>query len=348
MDAEARRYARSDLIEFATSCFGHFGVANDDATIAAEVLVSADVRGVHSHGLLLLTRYCTQLREGGVVPRPKYEVVREANATALIDGGAGLAQVTAVKAMRLAIDKAARHGVGMVSVRNSHHFGAAAPYALLPLEHGMIGFASTNAGVTMTAPGASGRLIGNNPFAFAVPNGEQPFVLDIAMAQSSGGRVHRMARAGEPIPLGWVVDSQGEDTTDPADYGAGGALLPIGGHKGFGLALMIEILSAVLAGASTTTDVRIDVQEPGVPAGMGHLLMAIDVVAFRDRADFGRDLAHLFAKVGSPVTGARIPGSSSNAIAAESEARGVALPADVVASIAKVAEELAVELPTAS
>src|SRR5690606_7327061 len=226
------RYARSSLVEFAAACLRTYDVADEDASVAADVLVTADERGINSHGLLLLGRYCDQLRHGGIVARPNYRVVREGEATALVDGGAGLAQVTAVKAMRLALEKAARHGVGMVSVRNSHHFGAAAPYALLALERGMIGFPSTNAGVTMTAPGAAGRLIGNNPFAFAVPNGEHPFVLDMAMAQSSGGRVRRMAQAGEPIPLGWVVDEHGQDTTDPADYGAGGALLPIGGHKG--------------------------------------------------------------------------------------------------------------------
>src|SRR5690606_37861149 len=138
-----------------------------------------------------------QLRLGGVVARPDFQLVSESTSTALVDGGAGLAQVSAVKAMRLALDKAAQHGVGMVAVRNSHHFGAAAHYATLALERGMIGFASTNAGVTMTAPGAAGRLIGNNPFAFAVPSGADPFVLDMAMAQSSGGRIRRMAEAGE-------------------------------------------------------------------------------------------------------------------------------------------------------
>lgn len=347
MDAPPR-YEQQDLVEFAAACLCAYDVAPDDARIAAEVLVTADTRGVHTHGLLLLGRYCNQLRLGGVVPRPDFRVVREANSTALVDGGAGLAQVTAVKAMALALDKAGQHGSGMVSVCNSHHFGAAAPYALLALERGMLGFAATNAGVTMTAPGAVGRLIGNNPFAFAVPNGEHPFVLDMAMSQSSGGRVRRLARSGEPIPLGWVVDEHGNDTTDPADYDANGALLPIGGHKGFGLALMIEILSGVLAGAATTTDVRIDVLEPHAPAGMGHLLMAIDIASFRDPAGFGKDLAHLLGKIASPVTGARVPGSTSNAVAATSRRQGVALPADVVVSLTRLAEELAVALPTAS
>src|SRR5690606_26930870 len=149
-------------------------------------------------------------------------------------------------------------------------------------------------------------------------------------------------------PLGWVVDEQGNDTTDPADYLAGGALLPIGGHKGFGLALMIEILSAVLAGASTTTDVRIDTLEPHAPAGMGHLLLAIDIAAFRSLAEFGTDLRHLLDKVASPVTRARVPGSNSNANAARARQEGVPLPADVVSSFTRLAEELAVALPTAS
>jgi LDH2 family malate/lactate/ureidoglycolate dehydrogenase len=344
---EDRRFSEHDLIKFAATCFRAYDVTAHDANIAAEALVAADLRGVHTHGLLLLARYCTQLRQGGVVARPDFRVVREASATALVDGGAGLAQVTAVKAMRMALDKAAAHGVGMVSVRNSHHFGAAAHYATLALERGMIGFASTNAGVTMTAPGAAGRLIGNNPFAFAVPAAEQPFVLDMAMSQSSGGRIRRMVDTGESMPLGWVVDEHGSDTTDPADYGAGGALLPIGGHKGFGLALMIEILSAVLAGAATTTDVRIDTLEPDVPAGMGHLLLAIDIAAFRSLSEFGRDLQHLLGKVASPVTRARVPGAASHANASLARQAGVPLPSDVLAVITRLADDLAVDLPAA-
>ena len=344
---EDRRYGEQDLIEFAAACFRSYDVTESDARTAAEALVAADVRGVHTHGLLLLARYCKQLRLGGVVARPDYRIVRETTATALVDGGAGLAQVTAVKAMRLALDKAAEHGVGMVAVRNSHHFGAAAHYATLALDRGMIGFASTNAGVTMTAPGAAGRLIGNNPFAFAVPAGEPPFVLDMAMSQSSGGRVRRMVDTGESMPLGWVVDEHGNDTTDPADYGAGGALLPIGGHKGFGLALMIEVLSAVLAGAATTTDVRIDTLEPDVPAGMGHLLLAIDIAAFRSLAAFGDDMRHLLGKVASPVTRARAPGNASGTRAALARQDGVPLPGDVVSAITRLAADLTVDLPRA-
>lgn len=345
---ELPRFDPQELAEFAAACFQSYGVSADDARIAADALVAADLRGVHSHGLLLLVRYCTQLRLGGIVSRPEFHVVRESGATALVDGGAGLAQVSAVKAMRLALDKAANHGVAMVSVRNSHHFGAAAFYASMALERNMIGFASTNAGVTMTAPGAIGRLIGNNPFAFAVPNGEYPFVLDMAMSQTSGGRVRRMAQTDEAIPLGWVVDEHGNHTTDAADYGAGGALLPIGGHKGFGLALMVEILSAVLAGASTTTDVRIDQIDPSAPAGIGQLLMAINITAFRELGDFSRDIAHLFGKVASPATGARVPGSNSSANAAIARQHGVPLPADVVSTITKLAAELAIAIPTAS
>ena len=345
---DVNRFSEQDLVEFAAACFDTYGVTPEDALIAAEALVAADLRGVHSHGLLLLARYCTQLREGGVTARPDFRVVRESTSTALVDGGAGLGQVSAVKAMRLALNKAADHGIGMVSVRNSHHFGAAAHYAMLALERGMIGFASTNAGVTMTAPGAAGRLIGNNPFAFAVPAGDRPFVLDMAMSQSSGGRIRRMVDSGESMPLGWVVDQHGNDTTDPADYGAGGALLPIGGHKGFGLALMIEVLSAVLAGASTTTDVRIDTLEPDVPAGMGHLLMAIDVSSLRSLSDFTSDMQHLLGKVASPVTRARVPGASSYANVALARQHGVSLPGDVVASMTRLAADLKVDLPTAS
>ncbi|HET8985475.1 MAG TPA: Ldh family oxidoreductase, partial [Trueperaceae bacterium] len=176
---------------------------------------------------------------------------------------------------------------------------------------------------------------------------EHPFVLDMAMSQSSGGRIRRMADTGEAIPLGWVVDEHGNDTTAPADYGAGGALLPIGGHKGFGLALMIEILSAVLSGASTTTDIRIDTLEPDVPAGMGHLLLAIDIATFRDVAEFGSDLRHLLGKVASPVTRARVPGSASGATVARARHDGVPLPADVVSVITRLAGDLSVALPTA-
>lgn len=344
------RYTTSSLEEFAAACLGHYGVSRDDAMVAASALVATDAHGTHSHGLALLERYCRQLEHGGINASASLKVERDFAATALLDGDAGLGQVVASKAMAMAITKARDYGIGMVSVRNSHHFGAAGHYANIATGHQFIGFAGTNAGVTMTLPGGTKRLIGNNPYAVAIPTESGgSYVLDTAMSVASGGTVLRKAAAGEPVPLGWLVDEVGQETTDPSTYARGGALLPIGGHKGFAMALFNEILSGVLSGAATTTQINVAQTAPQLPANVGHLLIALNVEAVRDVGAFWLDLSALTTRLEAEAEAAGVsfywPGSGRQSKSREAATAGVALPTDVLESLTRLAGRLELSLP---
>lgn len=344
------RYRIEDLVDFGAKCFDLLGLSDADSRLAATVLVGSDERGVHSHGIALLEKYCNQLRHGGINSRPNLRVIRNNGAIALIDGDAGIGQVTACRAMGLAIQKAREFGVGLVSVRNSHHFGAAAYYSRMALEHDMIGVACTNAGVTMTVPGGSERVIGNNPFSMAVPTaGENAIVVDMAMSVASGGKVGRKARSGESIPLGWLVDRVGKDTDDPSQYFRGGALLPIGGHKGFNLALLIEILSGILAGASTTTEIRVEQTAPDRPSGVGHLFGAICIDFFRDSAAFESDLESLLGRLSLQAERdgweMYVPGRGPSRRSEQARLEGVLIPVDIVGRLDSLATQLGTHAP---
>jgi LDH2 family malate/lactate/ureidoglycolate dehydrogenase len=269
------------------------GMGFDDARIAAEVLVTADMRGTTTHGTIGLKGYVRQIREGGMNPKADIEIVREGPTWAVVDGHSGLGVVTSYKATKLAIVKAKANAVSMVWVKNSNHFAAAGYYAMMCAEADMIGLAMTNANISLSAPGSAGRVIGNNPFAYGAPAGKAPPVnLDIAMGVVAGGKVHAAAREGRSIPLGWAIDGQGVPTTDPREYEEkGGATVPLAGHKGFGLALLIEILAGVMTGGGIRTEVKSYAQHPESPSDVGHFFMAIDtgtimpIEEFRIRMD---------------------------------------------------------------
>ncbi|MDT3682960.1 MAG: Ldh family oxidoreductase [Truepera sp.] len=346
-----RHFATRDLVSFSVSLLEALGLPTSDANTVGNSLVAADMRGVNSHGISLLIAYTEQLRHGGINPRPTVRLVRDHAATALLDGDAGMGQVVATRAMALAIDKAAEFGIGAVSVRNSQHFGAAGHYAQMALERGMLGLASSTAGVTMTIPGATGRVIGNNPLAIASPAGlELPILFDTAMSVVSGSKVARLSEAHEPIPEGWVVDVYGQNTTNPSDFFDGGSLLPFGGHKGFGLALMVEVLSGVLAGAALTTDIKLWRNDPDQPSDVGHLLVAISIEAFRSTREFQNDVDMLVQRLGGEGVdrlgeAIRIPGASSHRHAQAASTNGVAVAVDVLESLHRLARELGIAMP---
>jgi LDH2 family malate/lactate/ureidoglycolate dehydrogenase len=205
-------------------------------------------------------------------------VVRKQAACTVLDGDAGLGPLVAVKGMNIAIASAHEYGIGLVSVRNSNNFAAAGYYAKMAANADMIGLAFTNADATIVGPGAAKRLIGNNPLGWAVPGPDgQTVYLDIAMSAVAGMKVAAASKENRPIPEGWVVDSQGVPTTDPDSMAAGGSLLPIGGYKGYGLAVMIETLTGVLSGAALVHQMHDWVKEPESRSNQGHLFIAINV-----------------------------------------------------------------------
>lgn len=276
----------SGLRRFCEAALRAAGATETDAAVAAGVLVRTDLRGVHSHGVQALPIHVRNLRDGGTTSPTQPTVVRSNAVTAVVDGNAGIGLVVATEAMSRAIAMARTSGVGVVVVRNSNHFGAAGHYALMAAEAGFIGLSTSNASPIMTAAGSKKKVISNAPLAYAVPTGRFPLALDIAMSASAGFKVRLAAERGEEIPLGWVVDADGKPTTEPAAYAAGGALAPVGGHKGYGLALLTETLAAALSGAAMTRAVVPWLVDTGTPTNAGHAFIALDVECFADRGDF--------------------------------------------------------------
>lgn len=300
---EPKVMAPEALRRFCRRVFGALDVPREDAEIAADVLVSADLRGINSHGVARLRRYVNGLRSGMMIARPDVQLVTETPTTALIDAGAGLGHPVAYRAMDRAIEKALDVGVGFVSVRNSNHYGIAGYYAMMALAHDCIGISMTNAGVLVVPTFGRDAVLGTNPIAVAAPAAEErAFVLDMATSIVPRGKLEVYARQEKPIPLGWATDKTGTPTTDTERVlenfkgkrrGAGG-LLPLGGagellggHKGYGLSLMVDILSAVLSGAAYANLVYPkDASENPLPSNIGHFFGAWRIDAFRPAEAF--------------------------------------------------------------
>jgi len=277
------------------------GVPEDDARITAGVLVAADLRGIDSHGVARLRRYVNGLRDGMMIAQPKVQVVTESPATALIDAGAGLGQPVSYRAMEKAIQKALDVGAGFVTVRNSNHYGIAGYYAMMALEQDCIGISMTNAAVLVVPTFGRDAMLGTNPISVAAPAGqERPFVLDMATSTVSRGKLEVYNRLEKPLPLGWATDETGTPTTESGrvlenfKQRAGGGLLPLGGagellrgYKGYGLAMLVDILCAVLSGAAYANLVYPrDGQGDPLPSAIGHFFGVLRVDGFRPVEEF--------------------------------------------------------------
>ena len=275
------------LTEFCARAMTSVGMADDDARLTAEMLVRTDVRGIYTHGTVSLRRYVQLMRDGGINPRAVPEVTAEGPSWARMDAHQAVGMVAGSAGMRQALTKADATGVGMATVRRSNHFGAASAYALLALEHSMIGVAMTNGDVVMNIPGGRGAMMGNCPLSYAVPAGTQPpMVLDIAMSTVAGGKVVSFRDIGRALPEGWLTDGEGLPTTDPSVFAKEGALTPLGEHKGYGLALMVEMLAGVVSGSALTSDIVSWARESTVPCDVGHAFLAINVAAMMPFAEF--------------------------------------------------------------
>jgi len=281
-EIQERTVAAGDLLALAVDIFERTGVPADEARIVANALVEADLRGMQSHGVLRVPIYVEKIRAGGFRAGHKGTVVRETNGTALLDAEDGLGQVVSLRAMDLAIGKARATGIGAVGVLNSNHFGEAAHYVIHAAQRDMIGIIATNGSPNMPALGGTTKMTGPLPFTAAVPTGsDSPFVIDAALGVTNRGKLIYLAERGERIPLGWGVDRDARPTDDPACVLDGGWILPIGGHKGFGITMFLEILSGVLTGARVGSEIRDLYNAPRNQAqGLGHFCIAIDPSAF--------------------------------------------------------------------
>ena len=301
-EVEVKVYEIEALREFSTRVFRHLGVPKDDALQAAEVLAAADLRGIDSHGVARLHTYFDMLSEGRINPTPEVRVVHSLLSTATVDGDNGLGLVVAPQANRIAMDMAEKAGSGWVSVRNTNHFGIAGYYVLQALERDLIGWAMTNTTKLVAPLWGAERMLGTNPIAIAFPGKEEPaIVIDMASCAAAYGKIEMARRRGEAIPDGWVIDSQGRGSTNPDDMVAGGALLPLGstrergGHKGYALAIMIDMLSGVLSGANwgpfaPPFALRQEIPKRSVGKGIGHFFGAMRIDGFIDGDSFKRQV----------------------------------------------------------
>jgi LDH2 family malate/lactate/ureidoglycolate dehydrogenase len=346
-------YRAEDIKSYAVRFFMRHGVSEEDARIATDILVAADMRGVDSHGVIRLdTYYGSRLRSGLIDPATPLNILRETATTLSLDAGAGLGQVAGYRAMTRAIEKARDVGVGMVTVRNSNHYGIAGYYAMMALPHDMIGISFTNSQPLVAPTYGRSAILGTNPIAVAAPAGRnRPYVLDMATSIVPIGRVTVYQKAGKEIPEGWGVDQEGQITIDPNQVLKGGALLALGGsdimrgYKGYGLSLLVDIFSGVLSGASTGGSVG----HPGenIPADVGHFFAAVRIDAFRDVADFHRDMDKIIDELkNAPKAVGRdrifIHGEKEFELYERYEREGVPLMVEVVAGLREVGEKVGV------
>ena len=347
--AEMTRVDHRKLTRFVAAAFAKFGVPPGDAEIAAKALVAADLRGVDTHGVIRFNPhawYVKWLTEGSMTARPKIRVIAENASTALIDGDCGMGMVIGHRAMEMAIEKAKSSGVAMVAVRSSRHFGMSAYYAMMALPHDMIGIAMTNASRQVVPTFGREAKYGTNPMCFAVPaDKQQPFVLDMATTTAAAGKLELAARLGKSIPGGWALDENAASTTDPRVAQKARRLLPLGGtresgsHKGYGLAILVEILCGVLTGTMTALNAN---QDP-----RGHFFGAVRVDAFRPAAEFKRDMDRLIIDLRStpPAEGQErvyVAGEIEFETAQERAEHGIPLHDSVLKGLREVAEQVGV------
>jgi LDH2 family malate/lactate/ureidoglycolate dehydrogenase len=354
-------YAPERLFEFSERMFRHFDVPEDDARTAATVLQSADLRGIDSHGVARLHTYFDMLDLGRINPRAKVSVVRESASTATVDGDNGLGLVVGPKANAIAMEKALAAGSGWVSVRNTNHYGIAGWYVLEALKRDLIGWSMTNTTRLVAPLWGAERMLGTNPIAIAFPGAEEPpIVIDMATCTAAYGKIEMARRAGSRIPLRWAADRHGTPTTDPNDMVDGGALLPLGsdreggGHKGYALAVMVDVLSAVLSGANWGPFVppfalRQEIPSRSVGKGIGHFFGALRIDAFIEPDEFKRQIDDMVRTLRrtppAPGTGGPlIPGDPEREAEAVRGREGIPLTQPVVEELRDISRRTGIPL----
>jgi LDH2 family malate/lactate/ureidoglycolate dehydrogenase len=342
------------LGEWAKNIFMKVGVSAPDAKIFSDSLLAANLRGVDTHGITrLMGLYVKRIRLGLMNPVPRFEIVREKASTALIDCHNSIGQLGSRLAMQKALEKAKSTGTAFVTTTHSNHYGAAAYWAMMALEHGMIGFSATNAAAVMAPTGGREAVLGANPFAIAIPAGKDiPFVLDMSSTVVARGRIALYAKQGKTLAPGWAFDARGNPTTDPNEA-LSGLLAPMGGYKGYGIAFAVDILGGILTGSSFGRHF------PGAPSvnfekptDVGGVFAAIDIASFMDLSEFNQRMELAFAEVRgcARVEGVdRIytPGEIEHETVAERLRTGIPLPEEIHKEYVALSEHLGVPFPEA-
>ena len=325
------------------------GFSEPAAHVVAESLVDADRRGIGSHGALLVPMYVERILHGSVSTHETAEPVVDFGAVATLDARNALGQLTGDQAMRLAVDKARSFGLGAVAVRHAFHFGGAFRYAMAAAEAGCIGLAAANTRPLMPAPGGAQPVVGNNPLALAVPvPGSEPIVLDMALSEAALGKIRLAAAEGRPIPATWASDGQGGPTTDPVAALAG-MLLPSGGPKGYGLAVMVDVLTGVLSGGGFGAEVAGLYADTAVPNNCAHFFLAVHPAAFGSVEEFGDRVRELASAIENSATAPGVdqvflPGQIEAGRYAEAGRSGIRLETSVLTALLDTARSVGVEL----
>ncbi|MEI8261182.1 MAG: Ldh family oxidoreductase [Actinomycetes bacterium] len=292
----------ADLSAWCAQALEACGVPSTEARLTAGALVEADQRGLASHGVMMLPLYIERIRAGSVSPTAHPTVVTDVGAIAVLDGQHGLGQIAAHDGMDLAIRKAREFGLGVVVIRHAFHFGGAYGPARLAADQGLVGVAACNTRPLMPAPGGATRVVGNNPLAIAMPQRDAaPVILDMAMSEAAMGKIRLAAASGRDIPATWAADADGRPTTDPS-VAIAGMLLPAAGPKGYGLALMIDLLTGGLAGGAVGSNVQGLFGDRAVPYDCSHFFLAIDPAVFGTQDELLAAVAQLSDEVHGSLT----------------------------------------------
>ncbi len=352
-------FSYEQLSNFTKQVFIKIGCSNNDANIATKALLSADLRGVDSHGIARLSGYVRLWNIKRINANPNIKIIHETPSTATIDGDEGLGLVVAPYAMQVAIDKAKHVGTGWVAVQNSNHFGIAGVHAMMALEHDMIGIAMTNASALVAPTFSKDKMLGTNPIAVAIPAGKYaPFVADFATTTAANGKLEILQRKNQSIPKGWAQDKDGLESSNANELKLGGALLPLGGnregssHKGFMLGSIVDIFSGVLSGANYgpwvppfPAYIPMPTNMPG--KGIGHFFGAMRIDAFRTAVDFKTDIDNWIVslKNATPINKNEpviIPGEPEAAMELDRRANGISLMPSVVNDLKELGDNFGI------
>ncbi|MFC7738773.1 Ldh family oxidoreductase [Roseomonas sp. GCM10028921] len=321
------------LLELASRALAVGGMRAEEAALVARVLVLTDLFGVRTHGISRVPQYLDRVRIGGIDARADVATDRVAPGLATVDGRNGIGPLVGMRALEAAMEGARAAGVGAAFARGSNHFGPIMPYALIAAEAGFASIVGSNATTTIAPWGGKDTRIGNNPVGIGVPNpGGDPVILDMALSVAARAKIRNLAAKGEPMPEGWATDSEGRPTTD-AKAALAGFLLPVGGHKGYGLAVMVDMLAGLLSGASYLTRVKAWDKDPGVAQDLGHVFILIDATRLGS-AEWLRDRVADFAAIlhdtppADPAAPVMLPGEREMASLARGRREGVRVAAD--------------------
>lgn len=350
-------FTAESLKSFANQVFAKVGLPENDSLLLSDALVTTELRGVNTHGIMRIPFYARGFLEGNLNPNPVPRLLQDEYAVARIDGDNGIGHVVAQYAMQQAIERAKKYGVGLVAAKNTNHTGMLAYHSMLALHADMIGFATSNGPATMAPWGGRSAELGNNPLSYAIPAGQElPIVVDFASSSAARGKIRLAAQLGESIPLGWALDPDGSPTTDP-HAAMKGITLPFGGHKGYGLGIVVETLSAALSGALLSYRVSKDFLKEGARAmdswQSGFFGMAIRIDAFLPIDEFKASVDELIQqmKATPPAQGFErvlLPGEPEFLMQRERLEGGIPLSNPVVRSLTDLASELGIPPPEAS